>query len=186
MASPNVSDRLFTADEFYELPDPDQGGKMELIEGRVVVEMPPGGEHSGLTSLLVYYLTSFVLAQGLGKVVNDGGFRIAQGPDTVLAPDVAFIPSAAKLPRTYIPGVPALAIEVVSPHDRNREVLEKVERYLAAGVHCVWVVRPTCSTVTVHLQDRSARIVGAGGTLTSDDAGFSIEGFALAIDDLFA
>ena len=37
---------------------------------------------------------------------------------------------------------PDLAVEVVSPNDYAREVEEKVEEYLRAGVKLIWVVYP--------------------------------------------
>jgi hypothetical protein len=49
----------------------------------------------------------------------------------------------------------------------------------------VWVVRPEARTVTVHLRDGDSHTYGIGDTLTSDDAGFGIDGFEMSLDDLF-
>ena len=90
------------------------------------------------------------------------GFRVASNPDTVLAPDVAFIQASrigGGLPKGYFPGPPDLAVEVLSPNDRASEVLAKVQDWLSAGCAGVWVVDPKSQTVTVYGADRKAAIL---------------------------
>ncbi|MGH2633087.1 MAG: Uma2 family endonuclease [Tepidiformaceae bacterium] len=41
-----TAERLITVEEFYALPDPPQGGKMELVDGRVVTMSPVGRKHA--------------------------------------------------------------------------------------------------------------------------------------------
>jgi len=45
---------------------------------------------------------------------------------------------------------------------------------------------PGKKTVTVHRPGAAPRACAPGDTLTSDDAGFGVEGFTLALADLFA
>ena len=75
---------------------------------------------------------------------------------------------------------------MVSPEDRDSAVSAKVQQYLSAGTNRVWVVRPATKTVTVHRPDGSARTYGLDATLTSEDAGFAVAGFALDLVALFA
>jgi hypothetical protein len=60
-----------------------------------------------------------------------------------------------------------------------------VQRYLAAGTPRVWVVRLTSKDVTVYWPGGEARVLHPGDTLTSEDAGFAVDGFSLPLDDLF-
>ena len=89
-------------------------------------------------------MTSLIsLASSFGA---ETGFQIATDPDTVRAPDVAFvrrerIPSTG-LPKAFWPGAPDLAVEVVSPGDTVEEVDEKVADWLDAGTEAVWMVKP--------------------------------------------
>ena len=85
----------------------------------------------------------------------------------------------------YIAGAPTLAVEVVSPNDRDVDVAEKVAEYLAAGGERVWVVRPKQHTVTVHRPNGDAHTYGVADALGSDDAGFSVAGFSVSVADLF-
>lgn len=186
MAAPQLSDRLLTAEEFFELSDPPEGGKMELVRGKVV-RHTVSGEHAETVVLLIERLGPFIPKAGIGKLLTEAGHLISRGPDVVLAPDVSFVANA-RMAVTGFPKhgfLPTLAIEVVSPGDLDSEVAEKVDRYLAAGVERVWVVRPQRLTVSV-FQGSTSRIIGTRGTLTSDDAGFTTDGFELPVVDLFS
>jgi Uma2 family endonuclease len=105
----------------------------------------------------------------------------------VLAPDVVFVRNDPLRPEepTFVDGPPTLAIEIMSPDDREQEVAAKVIRYLAAGAHRVWVVRPASQTITVHRPGGDAHTYGIDDTLTSDDAAFTVEGFELPLREAF-
>lgn len=181
---------LLTAEDFYHLPDPIEGGKMELVCGKVVTMSPVGRPHSTTSRRIDHTLTPFVEAHGLGELHIELGFILSRGPDSVRAPDVALI-SPAQLEsagewQTFFDGPPALAVEVYSPDDRDREVRAKIREYLAAGTSRVWDVRPKERTVTVYRQDGTIAVRGVGDSLDSGDAGFELEGFRLELSALFA
>jgi Uma2 family endonuclease len=89
------------------------------------------------------------------------------------------------MPKAFFEGSPDLAVEVVSPGDTDREVTDKVRDYLSHDTPLVWVIRPESQTLTVHRPDMTARTYVPGEALTSADAGFEVEGFALRVEDLF-
>src|SRR5262245_55290210 len=132
--------RRMTAEELYRLPD--DGMKHELVCGQLLSEPPAGWDHGVRISRLHLILGAFVRERGLGSVaLNDTGFILARGPDTVRGPDVAFV-CAERVrglsgTRDYFPGAPDLAVEVLSPGDRPGEVHGKVADYLTAGVRIV-------------------------------------------------
>ena len=82
------------------------------------------------------------------------GFRLERNPDTVLAPDAGFFAKRrvpeGQLPKEYFPGLPDLAVEVVSPEDRASEAQETVQDWLSFGVALVWIVEPKTRMVTVY------------------------------------
>lgn len=80
---------------------------------------------------------------------------------------------------------PLLAVEVVSPNDTERDVLEKVGEYLDAGVRRVWLVRTRHRDVVVYRSDGGVRSHGAEEHLTSEDAGLETPGLDIAIGPLF-
>jgi Uma2 family endonuclease len=185
-----TDERLLTEEEFLALPDDPLGRKMELFDGRVVYVPQPGELHARIARVVFLALLPFVTAHRLGELFFDVGFKIRSAPDRIVSPDVSFTSHAKLVPgrdRTKaIPGAPTLAVEVVSPNDIDADVDGKVLEYLEAGAARVWVVRPASRTVTVHRPDHTARTYLPGETLASDDAGFPVDGFSLAVADVFA
>lgn len=181
---------LLTAEEFYQLPDPIEGGKMELVRGEVVTYMPVGGQHAEIALTIGQALRTFAKEHQLGSAGVEPGFILRRNPDVVRAPDAAFITKeqlpGGRMPKGFIQGRPALAVEVISPKELDAEVADKIADYLAAGTERIWIVRPQQKTVTVIHPDRSSQTLEPGQSLTSDDAGFSVEGFSLPLDELFA
>lgn len=106
--------------------------------------------------------------------------RTSRSPDTVRAPDVAFICSA-RLPDPPPPGfaelAPDLAVEVLSPDDRPGEVLEKVADWLKGGCRLVWVVDPRRKLARVYRADGTEALVTSSDSLDGEDVlpGFSCE-----------
>ncbi|MFN0180235.1 MAG: Uma2 family endonuclease [Gemmatimonadales bacterium] len=179
-----------TAQEFAAMPDPIQGGKMELARGRTVVMAPVGPDHGRKAVRTARRLDQFSEEHDLGDVRVETGYWLASEPDDVRAPDVSFISIERLLKERVINGwgsePPDLAVEVMSPNDRESDIADKVDAYLASGVLRVWVVRPEQKTVTVHRPGGDGHTYRVGDTLTSDDAAFSVEGFALPLAELFA
>lgn len=177
--------RKMTADEFLEYAA--RGGRHELIRGEVRELAPTGEEHGDLAGELYGHVWSWVKAKKLGKVyAAETGVRVldADGEETVRAADVTFF-RAERIPaRTskFIPVIPDLVAEVVSPTDRANEVIEKVQWWLGHGVRLVWVVDPATRTVAAYRPDGSAQVYRRDETL---DAGEVLPGFALPLSSLF-
>jgi Uma2 family endonuclease len=161
--------------------------RFELVEGELKQMPPVGGPHASLTVALSWHLHSYVRSRALGHVAHDLGFYLRREPDTVRAPDVAFIRAArvpgGKLPQGYFPGPPDLAVEVVSPGDTAAEVEAKVRDYLASGTLRVWVVYPDTRTVVVHRPDGTATRYGEDGVLQDEEL---LPGFSLSLRELFS
>jgi Uma2 family endonuclease len=150
--------------------------------------MTPVGEQHGRRAIrLGGALDEFVEAHDLGYVGVEIGFRVRRDPDTVLAPDVVFVAQDPGRPETstFIDGPPTLAVEIMSPDDRELEVSAKVRRYLDAGTNRVWIVRPGERTITVHRPGGDAHTFTIDDTLTSADAGFAVDGFDFPLREAF-
>jgi Uma2 family endonuclease len=178
--------RLITADELFRLPE-DETQWCELIEGEVVRMAPPGGVHGIVGGLLTGMLSEFVRARRLGSVVlAETGFIVARNPDTVLAPDGAFIRREqlkhCGIPKAYFTEPPALVIEVMSPGDTISEVAIKMRRWMEAGVEAAWVVDPAGRTVTVYRSVDDIRVLTEKDTLSGESV---VPGFECPIAELF-
>jgi len=176
---------LLTAEELLRLPD--TGHRYELIAGRLVKMPPAGGRHGVAANRLAYYLTGHVLPNKLGEVfAAETGFILRRNPDTVRAPDVAYVAKErlpeGPLPSMFLQLAPDLLAEVVSPSDRPSEVQAKVEDWLQSGVRLVWVVDPVTQTVTAFQVEGEQRIFAIGDELTADPV---LPGFRCRVADLF-
>lgn len=189
MTSP-VAEKLITAEEFALMPDP-EGACTELEAGKVVCMPPPSTIHGRFVRRLALRLSAFVEAGAFGEVFTESGYALSRNPDTVRGPDVSYLSNQRMSPqdlpsRGYVEGAPTLAIEVISPDERDDAVERKVGEYLDAGAERVWEVRPRLRTVTVHRTGQPPVTLGAGDTLTSDDAAFAVDGFSLPVAEIFA
>lgn len=160
------------------------GKRTELVQGRLVVREPAGALHGLVAMSLGAELVAHVErtgARGGGVFAAETGFKLASNPDTVRAPDVAFI-AKDRLPSRDTRGYPALApdlvVEVLSPDDRPGEVLAKVGDWISAGCRLVWVVDPERRVARVYRQDGTEAIVVEPASLDGEDV---LPGFSCAL-----
>jgi Uma2 family endonuclease len=173
---------ITTAEQLYDAGDL---GRCELIDGELILMSPVTGGHGWIATSFASRLHVFVEAHGSGAVLSgDPGFQLSG--DTVLAPDIAFICTERlkEVPeRGWIPGVPDLAIEIVSPRDRPGEVREKVKLWLDHGGRGVWVFDPKPRNVTVNLPGQPPVTLTGSDILSGGDI---IPGFSIPIHQIFA
>lgn len=180
-----VATKLMTAEEFATLPD--DGWHYELIDG-VVERMPAGGyRHGDVGSRTLVALWTHVVPKKLGHVVgNETGFLFNRDPDLVRVPDVAFV-SADRMPPPeqrvgYLPVVPDLVVEVISPTDEPAKIQAKIEFYRQTGVRLQWWLDPEARTVTIHRPAGDPIAIGVGAVLEGEDV---VPGFRLPVADIF-
>ncbi|WP_209307627.1 Uma2 family endonuclease [Geodermatophilus sp. DF01-2] len=184
-AQPVSAVALMTAEQLMDLPD--DGRRRELVDGELK-EMAPAGFHHGQVALTIgALLRDHVRRDRLGvAVAAETGFRLSRDPDTVRAPDVAFVAEHRLPPRSerqrFLDLAPDLAVEVVSPSDRAADVTEKALAWLAAGTSLVWVVYPVQRVVAVHAADGTVAHVRADGEI---EGGEVLPGLRLPVADLF-
>lgn len=175
-----------TAEELLRLPN--DGKRYQLVRGELRTMSPPDFRHGEIAGNIYAALRAYVRSKGLGRTsVGDPGFLLARNPDTVLAPDAAFLSAdqapPGDLPRGFWKGAPTLAVEVVSPNDTAYEVEEKVEDWLALGCAMVVVVSDKRRTVTVHRPGQSPRILRGNDIFDGEDV---VPGFQLPLPEIFA
>ncbi len=180
-----IKQRITTAEELFNMPD--DGYRYELVRGELRKMAPAGSEHGDISADIHGSLHPYVRANNMGRTrIAEPGFVLERDPDSVRAPDVAFVRQERleAIGRTtfYWPEAPDLAIEVISPNDRYTEVNEKVADWLAAGTRMVVVVNPRNRTVNVHTTDGTTTLA-MGDTL---DGGDVVPGWQMPLADMFA
>ena len=177
--------RPMTAKDLLLMPD--DGYRYELIRGELKKMSPAGNYHGRLASNVNVPLGGYVRTNDLGRTyVADTGYLISSDPDTVRAPDVAFI-SRERLEEIgetdgYWPGAPDLVVEVISPNDRYTEVEEKVAEWLEAGAGMVIVVNPRRRSVRVHRSLSDVIDLAEGDVIDGADV---VPGWTLPISEIF-
>lgn len=161
-------------------------GRFELVDG-TLVEKAMGYRESALAGVILALLRAFVVPRNLGIVTGEAGMvQIFRG--LVRMPDVAYVswdrvPGRA-MPADPVPSLaPDLAVEVLSAGNTPAEMRRKRQEYFRAGVRLVWEVEPNDRTVAVYTAPEGPTVLTAGQNL---DGGVVLQGFTLALNDVFA
>ena len=168
---------LMTAEDLLETNIPNKA--TELVRGRLIVREPPGSRHGKVAMNLAVRLANHVEPLGAGQIfAAETGFTLFRAPDTVRAPDIAFVRRERlpdPVPAGYLELAPDLVVEVLTPGDRPGEVLGKVGDWLEAGACLVWVIDPDRRLARVYRADGTEHTLDETGQLLGEDVmpGFS-------------
>lgn len=179
-----IADRSLTAEKLVRVSIP--GKTTELVRGHLVVREAPGTRHGAVAANLAVELGAFVRENGLGQVfAQDTGFKIGRDPDTVRAPDLAFV-STARLglipDEGYAELAPDLVVEVLSPSDRAGVALEKIGGFLAAGTRVAWLIDPRRREARIFRPDGRVTVIDESGALEGEDI---VPGFTCRLSAAF-
>ena len=179
---------LITADELLDISArlSDEGQRCELVRGELLEMAPAGARHGVVALRIALRIGNYVETRELGYVfAAETGFIIQRNPDTVRAPDVAFVSKEriqGEVPPGYMGIVPDFVVEVVSPSDSASGVQAKVEDWLMVGTRLVWVVYPDTRSVAVYHTLQDAQVLSVTDTL---DAEPIFDDFSVLVSDLF-
>ncbi len=163
------------------------GYRYELVKGKLAMMSPAGGRHGRIAVQVAYLLKDHLKGKSLGVVfAAETGFLIQTDPDTVLAPDVAYV-SASRFEAVeneiqYLPLAPELAVEVLSPSDRFSRVESKAFAWLDAGTQLVLLVDPENQTVHAYRSRKQIEIFERGESI---DCTGAVPDWLLAVNDVF-
>lgn len=157
------------------------------VIGDYIVRKTVGARETRLANVLHNALSPVVEAAGLGRSFVGLGYTLPGGGRRP-KPDVSFLsearwPAGREFPPgDFVPVVPELAVEVISPHELADAMLGKVEQYFRAGVSAVWLVLPRVGRVYCYSSPADIRVFSRGDDLTGDPV---VPGFRLPLADLF-
>jgi Uma2 family endonuclease len=160
--------KTYTLEEFWQLDDPPDRSKLELIAGVLYMTPPPEQTHDSVVTRLVRLLTVHLVSTN-----NQGKLFVPRAAlwtsrRTHLEPDLFYV--SAELEVRLDPQrrtTADLVVEVISPgsavYDRNT----KADTYGALGVRELWLVDETAQTVEVRQQ--TGQGFGAGRIFAHDE-----------------
>jgi Uma2 family endonuclease len=172
-----------------DLAIPEVKPAFELYRGTLRQKVSPRWTHARLQLAVATILNAW--AGDRGRVGTEWRFYFIEredAPSSSLVPDVAFV-SYERLPKhpqeaAERPTIaPDIAVEILSPDDRQDDVAEKIGLYVEYGTPHVVVVDPQTRSVAIYEPKHKPRSVSESGSITVV-GGLRIELGALFSPDL--
>ncbi len=182
--------KLMTSDDLFKLPYSKRVSRWlfrgELREAKVTKRNPSHSRTTGsLTRILGNWLQTQPKPRG-AVYSNEAYFRIRNDPETNVGVDIAVSTAEqaanTKKKATFVDGPPVLAVEVLSPNDKQKDINEAVEEYLVCGTKQVWIVDPYAETVTVHRAEVEPVMYTRSQQLPGGD---DLPGFSCSVAEIF-
>lgn len=178
-----------TTEEMLTLPD--NGAQRELVLGelRETPMTKRNRNHSSAEARIAYLLGRWLDQHpqpGTRLSSGEAGFRLRRGPDTTVGIDVAFVSaevvanSEGRFP--YFEGPPILAVEILSPTDRQESIDEKIAVYRDANVPLIWIIDPVLKTVLVLRKDDEPVMFNVRQELSGEP---ELPGFLVLVAEIF-
>ena len=186
-AAPN---RLMTSDELFAMRPNKRVDRWlfrgELRESKVTKRNP---SHSSVVAAITGLLFIWLRTQPKPRprvYAGEAYFRIRKSPETNVGIDVALaspkLVAVTKKRASFVDGAPTLAVEVLSPFDRAKDIAECVEEYLECGVKVVWIADPYTESVTVYRPNAEPVMYTRSQQLPG---GKELPGFKCQVSELF-
>jgi len=179
-----TTNKLVTAEELLGMA----GSKyLELYDGELRTASPANMQHGSIAVQIAMLLQMYAGPRKLGRAVVEGGYVLKRNPDTVLGPDVSFVVQA-RIPvggflAKFFEGCPDLAVEIISPTNPRREILEKMRRYQESGTALGWLADPVAETVEIFRPQGNVEKLGKNDVISGEAV---VAGFSCAVAEFFA
>lgn len=144
--------KRYTLEEFWELPEPPDHSKVELIAGVLYMTPPPEKPHGNAVSRILLLLSNYLV-----ETADKGRFYVPRHgisitPNTWLEPDLFYVSAETQAMSTGRYHTTAdLVVEVISPgsaiYDRNT----KADTYAALGIKELWLVDDFAASIEVRV-----------------------------------
>ena len=182
--------RRYTLEEFWELPDPEDGSHYELIGGHLYIVAPANPPHGSVDSRMSKSLVMFLANNKIeGDVLHphEPVYRRSEG-STYLEPDMMYVSPALQYRKGGTRTSADIVFEYLSRSTRVYNLTTKADAYLDLGTRELWLVDPF--TVTIEVRHRTT----AGETpvwesfkyAAGEDAKSRVlAGWEVSVDELF-
>ena len=177
-------EKLYTREEFERFINlPENAERLfELINGEII-EKVPKQLHALIAALLASAFVVYFRSHPIGWVFVEAQVKLPDSGPNDPIPDVSV---ALKQGRTLdadesLPYMPDLVVEIQSPGQSDKFMLDKATGYFERGAHMVWIVYPSKRIVEMlTLEDR--KLLTDKDTI--ENIGF-LPGFTLVVKDIF-
>ncbi len=137
------------ADDYFQLPDYTQHDLIQLIDGEVVIGVPPVPQHQAIVSEILFRFMTIAKVRGGRAFVAP--VEVYLDEHNVFEPDVLYLApdSRCVVGDKRLIGAPDVVVEVLSPSTAKYDRQEKYLAYERCGVREYWIVDPSHAVVEV-------------------------------------
>lgn len=186
IAATETSPKVWTEEKLQSLPD--DGFIHEVVNGELVISPKNNFIHGRICTRLLFALEKFNRQHRLGVLLDSStGFWMFNR--NCRAPDISFVPKArleslhfSPSAKTFFPGAPDLAVEILSPNNTRAEMDERLRDFFGSGTQITWIINPDSQSAEVCRSLTQRRLIGPGGEL---DGEHLLPGFRYPVSDLF-
>jgi len=151
-----------TASDFYKLPEYEQHDLIQLIDGGVIISMPPIPKHQAIVGEILFLLMT--IAKKIGGQAFTSPIEVYLDEHNIYEPDVLYLAPDTNcvVEEKRLTGAPDLVVEVLSPSTAKFDRQEKYQAYEQHGVREYWIVDPVHEIIEMWtLQDGAFKREGA-------------------------
>src|SRR3990172_1722827 len=152
--------KTYTLQEFWDLPEPADHSKLELIKGVLYMSPPPDNPHNEAAADLISQLQSEIKKCGYRGKIYVPRAAIWVDEDTHLEPDLMYISDELKAqmrPRHWTRA--DIVVEIISPSTAAYVRRTKSDTYRVMGVREMWIVDTETKEVEVRSFEADKSVV---------------------------
>lgn len=159
--------------------------RYEIIEGELFMTPSPRTVHQRLIVKLFQLINDFVKKGKLGEVFI-APYDVILSKHDIVQPDIIFVSkeNARIVTELNIQGTPDMVVEILSPSNKEIDLLLKKKLYAASGIKEYWITDPAPAKKSVklfHLGKKGYEEVKTGNTLKS----LVLKGLEIDISGIF-
>lgn len=166
--------------------------RVELIKGKVFKMSAPARLHQQVSIYIASMLFNFLFGKPCKVYTAPFDVRFYKGSKadkdvyTVLQPDICVICAETKLDDKGCIGAPDIVVEILSPGNNKKDLLNKYNIYEEFGVKEYWVISPTEKTFLKYTLNESGKYFPSKlFTLSEKVYSAILPGFELKLDEVF-
>lgn len=139
----------YTVDDWFNLPE---DAHKELIDGVLYDLAEPTTIHQLIAGQLYAMFLACITNHHMDCIpfIAPCGVQLDNDDKTMVEPDVFIICDKDRILRSHVPGAPDLAVEVLSPGTRKKDMTLKYMKYWNGGVREYWIIDPDKKKIIVY------------------------------------
>jgi len=156
------------AADYFQLPEYAENDLIQLIDGEVMISMPPIPKHQDIADE-IFYLFKTIARKSSGRAFFSP-IEVYLDEHNVYEPDVLYLKpdSACTVGDKRLMGAPDLVVEVLSPGTAKYDRQQKYQAYERHGVGEYWIVDPVHEVIEVWALGDDASFVRQGAYADDD------------------